>query len=377
MALRLNHILCISLLLLYIILGISAKSIKTRRNNNNNGWIKPSSLCDCYTISLEQVSENNDVDLICYTYLIQHGNDNNNDKCEYTAKSIVFGVCDNNDYDLTEQILETSIINTNPEQQLFESYKSDSFLGLNIERFDNEKVIICMKDMEEISFTTSNNVQLILNNDDIITCPNNDKKLNGLPCFHANTHQPMKKSKDEKQPKDKDKDEKQKDDQEAVPMAIISPLNEDVLIENKGLSVTTRQYIRFIFVTILIIIILNAMCCVFLALRQSGALDKYFDEVSSDIDDDDGDIDEDFMDSHLIGEDIDDDHRDSDIDEDEDDECSPPIPQCSFQEDSDKYIVQDISFSDLVIMRNENDSENDNGSHDKFTISVAQSPYKE
>ena len=157
---------------------MNAKPIKTKVKKDINA---SPSLCDCYSISLETVSENKDDDLICYSYLMKYDNDNN--ECKFSAKSIVFGVCDNNDYDLTEQTLETSVININPKQQLFKSYKSDSFLGLNVEKFDNDKVMICLQNQEEISFITSNNVQLMLDNNDMVTC-HNDGKQNGLPCFH-------------------------------------------------------------------------------------------------------------------------------------------------------------------------------------------------
>lgn len=318
-----KYIYCLYILFFYIIYGDSI-------NDNNNKE------CDCYTISLESVSEsNNDDNLICYSYLINY--DYNNDQCKSRATSIIFGVCDNDNSDLFQQTLKTSIININPKQQLFESYKSDHFLGVNIEKFNNDKVVICMKNMEQISFTTSNNIQLILENDDIITCQSNDRKQNGLPCFYT------------------------KDDNTNAMM--ISPLindeNHDILIENKGLSVTTRQYIQFIFVTILIIIFLNAMCCVFLALRQSGNLDKYFDQIDSDQQDDDDDIDDD------IDYDIDD-NDDYEYDHDE----SPPIPQ--------SFYNQNINYSDLVIMKNnDHNNDDDDGNLDKYTIEIAHSPYKE
>ena len=112
------------------------------------------------------------------------------------------------------------------------------------------------------------------------------------------------------------------------------------------------------------------MLC-FFGITTIGALDKYFDQVMSDIDEQDGDIDEDDL--------IDDNHRDSDVDEMDDvddiDDETPPMPQCSLEQDSQQYIVQDISFSDLVIMRDQ--SENDNENQDKFAISITQSSYKE
>jgi len=68
-------------------------------------------------------------------------------------------------------------------------------------------------------------------------------------------------------------------------------------IPNTAFSIKTREWIRFAFIFIMIFIGLNVLFCTFMALRQSGALDAYFDKpATGDItEDDDDDDDEDEM----------------------------------------------------------------------------------
>jgi len=46
-----------------------------------------------------------------------------------------------------------------------------------------------------------------------------------------------------------------------------------------AISANVRLVIKFAFVTIMIFICLNVLFCIFLSLRHSGALDKYFEEL--------------------------------------------------------------------------------------------------
>jgi len=322
-------------------------------------------LCDCMKISLESISENKDDELICYSYSIKYKYNKIKDtKCHQKAKSIIFGVCDENN-DLDDDILETSIISIKPNEQLVSnSYKSSSsklgkssLLGLKMENskssWTNEQITICMKNIYLYGYT-SNNIQFILDNDDIVTCYN-DPNQNGLPCL------PKKKV-----PKSG-----------SITMINNDLLNEkDFLNENNGLSVTARQYIKFIFITVIIIICLNALCCIFLACRQSGALDKYFDNNNNDnyeqqidylTDDDCDDIDIEAVD--IEGQDIDGDIDEDSVASNDGEDIDGDINQ-NYKREQDEYI-NDISFSDLIIMRNEcNDKE-----LEKLNVPVT--PFKE
>merc|ERR1712228_210984 len=111
-----------------------------------------------------------------------------------------------------------------------------------------------------------------------------------------------------------------------------------------GLTPKTRQYIKFAFVAVMIVIILNGICCTFITLRQSGALDKYFEQIVSEEEDALHTADE-----HDLSHDVDD---DDDFADDADDENA---------------MVNDISFSDLVKLRSlSEDMQNQNSKdHEK------------
>ena len=347
--------------ILFIIIFITMiKMVKTRNKTIND------ELCDCMKISLESISENKNDELICYSYSIQYEYNKIKDtKCKQKAKSIIFGVCDeNNDLSKDDEILQTSIISMKPrkEQLISNSYKSskgdESFIGLKMENskssWTNEQITICMKNIYLYGYT-SNNIQFILENDDIVTCYN-DPNQNGLPCL----------------PKKNDVSDIESVNIESVNSessnsASITMINNDLLNKNdflnksNGLSVTARQYIKFIFITVIIIIVLNAMCCIFLACRQSGALDKYFDDNYNNNNNDN------------YQQQIDcfsDDDCDADIDIDTDNDQDSVISNNNDIQHQDEYI-NDISFSDLIIMRNECD----NKESEKLKISVT--PFEE